>query len=339
MVGEFRDGLTSKSISTNINVEIEGILLVGPDIFWKFDDIRIVQNPDGDFNGVITNHNQPDQRLIINSPSLFYEIIGHISGKRVNFIYLKEFIQDHFKMLLIVAIAIVTLPFSLQFLSSQIDDEFMKKIGTDIKEIFVTEENRCRNPDGLNELNAFVKNISNTPNEFEVFVVDKKTVNAVALPGGTIVIYRGLLDKFTNPDELVFILGHEMGHLEHNHHKFQFIMGALLSHISSKFLTLMQLKNSREGEIEADTFGYNLMLANNIDPKYGIDAFTKLKSEDDFSNKTEKLLSYISTHPAINDRIAIIKEKILNISDNKKVHFKQSISDESWEKIQNICLH
>jgi predicted Zn-dependent protease len=241
-------------------------------------------------------------------------------------------------VLSILAIALLSIPFSLQFLNNQLDDNFMRKVGANIQEILVTDKNQCKNPDGIKELTIMVNTISNKADEFKVLVVNKKTLNAVALPGGVIVIYQGLLDRFQNPDELAFILGHEIGHLEHEHHKLQFIMGTLLSHINSKLLVLMQLRNSRQAEIEADKFGYNLMLANNIDPQYGIDAFNRLQSKDD-DEEIEKLLSYVSTHPVTNDRINIIKEKNLHISNHQKSQFRQSISDESWKKIQNICKH
>lgn len=333
----FFDGKSSRVVFSDVRIVHGGVYLVDLDILWKFEDIRIVQKPEGEFCGVITNYQNPDQRLEIKDNNLFAEIKNNISVSRVNFIYFREFVRDHFKMLLMVVIAILALPFSLQFLNNQLDDDFMDKIGGDILEIFVTEENKCKNPQGLEELQKLVNQISSSNDEFKVFVINKKSVNAVALPGGNIVIFSGLLDKFKSPNELAFILGHEIGHLEHEHHKFQFIVSSLLSNINSKLVLLMQLKRSRGGEIEADEFGYNLMLANNIDPKYGVDAFTRLKSDDDLDQGFEKLLSYVSTHPATGDRIEIIKEKSSRISDSKRSQFGQIISDQSWGMIKGIC--
>lgn len=41
--------------------------------------------------------------------------------------------------------------------------------------------------------------------------------NAFAFPGGHIVVMEGLVDQAHSENELVFVLGHEMGHLHHRH--------------------------------------------------------------------------------------------------------------------------
>ena len=38
-------------------------------------------------------------------------------------------------------------------------------------------------------------------------------VNAVALPGGRIILFQGLIDKAKSADEVAGVLAHELGHL------------------------------------------------------------------------------------------------------------------------------
>ena len=60
--------------------------------------------------------------------------------------------------------------------------------------------------------------VSDRPELFYRFhVVDDTTINAFALPGGYIYIYRGLLTHMNSEAELAAVLGHEIGHVTARH--------------------------------------------------------------------------------------------------------------------------
>ncbi len=48
-------------------------------------------------------------------------------------------------------------------------------------------------------------------------VIDSATVNAAALPGGEVVIFRGLIDEAAGPGEVAGVLAHELGHVARAH--------------------------------------------------------------------------------------------------------------------------
>jgi len=52
---------------------------------------------------------------------------------------------------------------------------------------------------------------------FRFHVIDDDTINAFALPGGYIYVYRGLLNYFNDESELAAVLGHEIGHVTARH--------------------------------------------------------------------------------------------------------------------------
>ena len=52
---------------------------------------------------------------------------------------------------------------------------------------------------------------------WEPFVVQDRTVNAFALPGGYIGVHLGLLAMTATPDELASVLAHEMSHVTQRH--------------------------------------------------------------------------------------------------------------------------
>ena len=57
-----------------------------------------------------------------------------------------------------------------------------------------------------------------SPYEFRIEIDDSETMNAMALPGGLIVVTAGLLDEVETENELAFIIGHEMGHFKNRDH-------------------------------------------------------------------------------------------------------------------------
>jgi Zn-dependent protease with chaperone function len=56
------------------------------------------------------------------------------------------------------------------------------------------------------------------PYTFTVRVACDSTPNALALPGGGIIVTSGLLEILHTEEELAFVLGHELGHFAHRDH-------------------------------------------------------------------------------------------------------------------------
>ena len=56
------------------------------------------------------------------------------------------------------------------------------------------------------------------PYRLKIHVQESPAVNALALPGGHVVVFSGLLKTITSENELAFILAHEMGHFKHRDH-------------------------------------------------------------------------------------------------------------------------
>ena len=52
-----------------------------------------------------------------------------------------------------------------------------------------------------------------------VVIMKNDMINAFAFPGGRIVIMSGLLNKMGSENELIFILGHEIGHMKNRDHQ------------------------------------------------------------------------------------------------------------------------
>jgi predicted Zn-dependent protease len=56
------------------------------------------------------------------------------------------------------------------------------------------------------------------PYELRLSVLDEESPNAFAMPGGSISVTRGLLERVESENELAFVLGHEIGHFAGRDH-------------------------------------------------------------------------------------------------------------------------
>ena len=104
-------------------------------------------------------------------------------------------------------------------------------------------------------------------------VVRRDEANAIALPGGQVYVFRGLIDKAGNADELAGVIAHEIGHVAHRDGTKAMLQGAGLSFLFGMLLgdfvgggavviaakTVLQSSYTREAETAADAYGAGLM--------------------------------------------------------------------------------
>jgi Zn-dependent protease with chaperone function len=155
-----------------------------------------------------------------------------------------------------------------------------------------------------------------TPYKFRVEIDDSEQANAMALPGGLIIVTQGLLDQVDSENELAFVLGHEMGHFRNRDHLRALGRGIVLSMlvavatggdvagigIKSADLTLRGF--SRRQESKADEFALAV-----VNSEYGhVDQAWRLFERWDIGDDSiVDLITYLSTHPDASDRIVDLK--------------------------------
>jgi Zn-dependent protease with chaperone function len=150
------------------------------------------------------------------------------------------------------------------------------------------------------------------PYEFRVEIDDSDVANAMALPGGLIIVTQGLLDQVESENELAFVLGHELGHFKNRDHLralgrgvvlslfFSVATGSDVSGLGIKVTDIALRGFSREQESEADEFGLALVYTH-----YGHvnEAWRLFERWDDGDDSFLDAVSYMSTHPDSGDRI------------------------------------
>ncbi len=172
-----------------------------------------------------------------------------------------------------------------------------------------------------------ITNVEGIPVNFKVYKTND--INAFACADGSIRVYSGLMDVMTD-DEVLGVIGHEMGHVAHQDTKNAFkkalqtsaLMDAIASTGStaatltdSQFGALAQnlasAKYSQSQENNADDYGYSFLKKNGKNPAAMVKAFKKLKQMEDAagSTATQGMAQLFSTHPDINKRISRMQAK------------------------------
>jgi Zn-dependent protease with chaperone function len=94
-------------------------------------------------------------------------------------------------------------------------------MGNKLKEVMLKESTLLGaqiDSAGTNKLQAFAEKLSlSTEYPIQLTLVNSDIVNAYALPGGQIVVYKGILKKITSPEALAALLAHESSHVNQRH--------------------------------------------------------------------------------------------------------------------------
>jgi beta-barrel assembly-enhancing protease len=156
-------------------------------------------------------------------------------------------------------------------------------------------------------------------------IPNRAMMNAFSLPGGWIYVGEGLLDLMNSEDELAFILGHEIEHIDHYHCAERVQIEAQLRHLSLDIVgalvqipfTVWEAGYNKDEELEADREGIRLSVLAGYSP-YGavslFEEYAKLHREYVIHAQTpeeelselaiQSLQGYFRSHPLPSERLA-----------------------------------
>lgn len=146
--------------------------------------------------------------------------------------------------------------------------------------------------------------------------------NALALPGGDIVITDELIEMASSQDEIAGVLAHEIGHVHHRHGLRRMAravglsavlmmmtgdISSMVSDTAAMGAGLLDLAYSRDFERDADTHAAELMQASGRDPAALAHMLERLeKSHPDKLS----LPDWTASHPATEERIRRLRETL-----------------------------
>jgi len=160
---------------------------------------------------------------------------------------------------------------------------------------------------------------------------DPGFVNAFALPGGHIVVGRGLLELLESEDELAAVLGHEISHVD-NRHAIERLQYELASRklglgefysLGSAGVQIFQAGYNKDQELEADRVGLDFAVAAGYSPAGAVtlmQRFERLEKESSEKPSSaveelaqipfDSLREYFRSHPPASERAAALRAEI-----------------------------
>ena len=220
---------------------------------------------------------------------------------------------------------------------SRLSDEEEIKIGNDLSDQYATfDEKLSPEQQGLQEYVAKVGAVVSShahrrlPYRFHL-IPNRSLINAFSLPGGHVFVGEGLLDLMNSEDQLAFILGHELEHIDHYHcaervqieAHFRKLKLGIVGELVQIPLEVWEVGYSKDEELEADREGLRLAVIGGYSPYGAVSLFQKFNDlhaeyvihakspEQELSQlAVQSLEGYFRSHPATSDRIAQVQRVI-----------------------------
>ncbi|MGB5159360.1 beta-barrel assembly-enhancing protease [Desulfobacterium sp. N47] len=231
-----------------------------------------------------------------------------------------------------------------------LSDEFMKAISQHyeiVDDPIITKY--------INDLGSkILATVPPQPFTYHFYIVKDENYNAFAGPAGHIFVHSGLFEAMDNEEELAGILAHEISHVTCRHLSDQFekskkIGIATLAGMAAGILLgvggageatnalvmgsaamgqSLSLAYSREDEMQADQIGLNYLRKAGYT---GAGMLTMLKKIRDKSwYDPNDIPVYLSTHPAVGDRISYLSNRVEE--STKAPDKKPSLNKDYFEK-------
>lgn len=353
---QYNDGQTAASRHVFVCATASGLDIAddggGAVDCWLWDDLRLTEPAAASRPIRLANRTKAGARLTIDDPAALAPLRAHAR-------YLNRDPIDRARVRLIAGIVgagiavvlffIYGLPWIARPLAALVPVAWEEPVGEStaalINKLFARGRPFCDAKTGVAALNKLSRKLSSTinmPYDIRVDVADSDMVNALAVPGGRIVVFRGLIDRASAPDEVAGVLAHEMAHVQNRHPTLGMIntvgWSALLSaftggaSLSSEAIArlaahLATSAYTRDLEAQADDGAIAMLTASGI----GSDGLARFfKSIREMEDKGVHLPEYLSTHPETRERIAAIESKGSQAT-------APALSKTEWHALRTIC--
>lgn len=197
----------------------------------------------------------------------------------------------------------------------------------------------CTSPQGEAALKALAARL-HQGDGVTIHVVQAPMINAVAFPGGQVVIFDGLIQNATSADEVAGVLGHELGHVAHRdgmeslirQYGLRLLFGGFDSNVGGYGNALLNARYSRKAEAGADGYAIGQLQAANISPVPTAALFARLARQDEQPGNAGLLLNYLSSHPLSSSR-----EQRFAGSVQPGARYTPALTPAQWQALRTMC--
>jgi len=221
------------------------------------------------------------------------------------------------------------LPWAARIAAGQVPADIEEKIGRDSVEWIdkhLFEPSHLPETDQARITQAFARIVPQDRRKYRIeFRRSHIGPNALAFPGGIIVLTDELVALAPNDDAVLGVLAHELGHIEHRHFLRRLITSTVTGAVATLLAgdasgiaaaipaTLADLSYSRDMEREADEYAIERLHAAGLPLAPLADLLEKLEAVQaerakGGGGRGVSMDGYLSTHPATEERIRKLRE-------------------------------
>lgn len=197
----------------------------------------------------------------------------------------------------------------------------------------------CSTPQGDAALKALATRLGQG-DDVRIRVVQAPMINAVAFPGGQVVLFDGLIQDAQSPDEVAGVLAHELGHVAHfdgmesliRQFGVRMLLGGFESNIAGYGNSLLNARYSRKAEAGADGYAIGRLQSAGISPGPTAALFHRMALQDTQPGNTGKLLTYLSSHP-----LSEARERRFAGAVQPNYPYRPALDTAQWQALRAMC--
>ncbi len=197
----------------------------------------------------------------------------------------------------------------------------------------------CETPASKAALTKLTNSLAQDTELREVAIANVPMVNAIALPGGRILIFDKLIQDARSPDELAGVLAHEIGHVRNRDTVtalvrqlgLSIVLGGVQGDVGGTLNTVLAMSYSRGAETAADQFSIESLRKANVSPVPTARFFDGL-SKMSGGERMERAASWMASHPVSADREEAFKQSAV-----KGHQYAAALSPQEWAALRNAC--
>ncbi len=218
-------------------------------------------------------------------------------------------------------------------------ESWLRAAGEQVVAAITAGDQICEEPRGAAALGALVERLGVPDLSARVQVVDSPVSNALAAPGGQVVLFQGLVDLAAGPEEVAGVLAHELAHVALRHPTeglvrqlgHRMLIAALIGDAGGAVEVLggagellIASAYSRADESEADRMAVEMLNRAGLDST-GLASLLQRLQEQHGAEPPRLLAS----HPLTDDRVA----------DLRAIHQPGAapLDSDQWQALRRIC--
>ena len=356
--GRYSDGRTAAFIRVEARIGEDGLSIADEDGTrrenWRRDEVRLVDGPDAS-GAIRLGRRGGDARLSVADGDALRALELHCASLRKSMGNESSWrvvaIWSGAALAALAFLIFGLIPFladhASEWVSPRLETQLGDQLADFIMRFTVASEDKdhaeCTNARGraaLGQLIAPLEAELALRDKLRVRVINSKMLNAIALPGDEILVFKGLIDFTREPNELAGVLGHEMGHLQLEHPMrlviresgTAFLIGLVMgdifggSAISLAGTELLVTSFGRDAESAADAQAVTLMREAGLDVAPFGAFFARLNAE---KGDGDIPIPFLRTHPPNDQRAKLIQAAPAGGA--------QALTQAAWRDLKAIC--